>query len=104
MTTKTLQSMRSEMFKLFWQKIVMQANALDIEEPTLPRVRKAPRRYEVGSSSGVSPLSPEDHYRTIYYETLDTVIGCIGDRFKQEGYQMYSKLEQMLEMGKVRRN
>ena len=73
-----------------------QANALDIEEPTLPRVRKAPRRYEVGSSSGVSPLSPGDHYRTIYCETLDTVIGCIGDRFKQEGYQMYSKLEQML--------
>ena len=59
---------------------------------------KAPRRYEVGSSSGVYPLSPEDHYRTIHYETLDTVIGCIGDRFKQ-GYQMYSKLEQMLVMG-----
>ena len=57
----------------------------------------------MGSSSGVSPLSPEDHYRTIYYEALDIVIGCIGDRFKQ-GYQMYSKLKQMLEMGKVRRN
>ena len=97
MTTTTLQSIRSEeMFKLFWQKTVIQANALDIEEPTLPRVRKAPRRYEVGSSSGVSPLSPENHYRTIYYETIDTIIACIGNRFEQEGYQMYSKLEQML--------
>ena len=97
MTITTLQSIRSEeMFKLFWQKIIIQANALNIEESTLPRVRKAPRRYEVGSSSGVSPSSPENHYRTIYYEFIDTIIACIGDRFKQEGYQMYSKLEQML--------
>ena len=97
MTTATLQSVRSEeMFKLFWQKIVTQANTLDIGEPILPRIRKVPRRYEVGSSSGVSALSPESHYRTIYYETVDTVIACISDRFNQEGYQVYSKLEQIL--------
>ena len=95
MTTDTLQSIRSEeMFKLFWQKRVTQANTLDIEELVLPRIRNVPRRYEVGSSSGVSPLSPESHYRTIYYETIDTVIACISDWFNQEGY--HSKLEQML--------
>ena len=101
MTTTTLKSIRTEeMYKLFWQKIITQANELDIAEPTLPRKRKAPRRYEVGVGTGVTPSSPEDHFKAIYYEALDTVIGCIGDRFKQEGYQMYSKLEQLLIMEK----
>ena len=49
MTTTTLKSIRTEeMYKLFWQKIIMQANKLDIAEPTLTRKRKTPRRYEVG--------------------------------------------------------
>lgn len=97
MTTTTLQSIiTEEMYKLFWQKIIKQGNELDIAEPTLPRKHKAPRCYEVGVGTGVAPSSPEDHYKVIYYEILDTVTGCISDRFKQEGYQMYSKLEQVL--------
>jgi len=45
LTTTALQSIRSDqMFDLFWQKIVLQANELEIEEPTLPRRRKVPRR------------------------------------------------------------
>ena len=97
MTTTTLKSIRTEdRYKLFWHKTIMQANKLDIAEPTLPRKRKAPRRYEVGVGTGVTPSSPEDHFKVIYYVALDTVIGCISDRFKQEGYQMYSNLEQLL--------
>ena len=84
------------MFKLFWQKIVIQASKLDICEPTLPRRRKAPKRYEVGTSSGISPTTLEDHYKVIYYETIDTVISCIRNRFEQEGYKMYCKVEQLL--------
>ena len=76
-----LKSIRTEeMYKLFWQKIIMQANELDIAEPTSPSKRKAPRRYEVGFGTGVTPYSTEDHFRANYYEALDTVIG-----FKQEG-------------------
>jgi len=84
------------MFDLFWQKIVMQANELENEEPTLPRRCKVPRRYEVGTGTADHAPSPKDHYRAIYYEGLDTTIGCISDRFKQEGYQMYCKVEQLL--------
>jgi len=72
-----------------------ETNKLDIAEPTLSRKRKAPRRY-VGDGTGVIPSSPEDHFNVIYYEALDTVIGCTSDRFKQEGYQMHSNLEQHL--------
>ena len=101
MTTTTLKSIRTEeMYQLFWQKIITQANELDIAAPTLPRKCKAPRCYEVGVGTGVTPSSPEDHFKAIYYEALNTVIGCISDRFKQEGYQMYSKLEQLLIMEK----
>ena len=97
MTITTLQSIRLEKnVQTVLAENSHTSKALNIEEPTLPRVHKAPRRYEIGSSSGVSPLSPENHYRTIYYETIDTkIVACIGDRFEQEGYQMYSKLEQM---------
>ena len=98
LTTTALQSIRSDqMFDLFWQKIVLQANELEIEEPTLPRRRKVPRRYEVGTGTADhTPSSPKDHYRAIYFEGLDTAIGCIANRFKQEGYQMYCKVEQLL--------
>ncbi len=100
MTITTLESIRSEeMFKLFWQKTVKQADEPDIGQPALPRKRKAPRRLEVGTSAGSSPTSPEDHYRAIYFEAVHTVSTCIGDRFKQEGYQMYCKLEQLLVKG-----
>ena len=46
MAIASLHSVRTEeMFNLFWQNIIAQASKLDIGEPTLPRRRKAPRRY-----------------------------------------------------------
>lgn len=91
------------MFKLFWQKLLEQTSQFGIEEPALPRKRKAPKRIEVGSSEGVSPSSPENHYKMIYFEALDTVIACVKNRFNQEGFQMYHKLEHLL-MGKDEQN
>ena len=41
----------------------MQANELDIAEPTLPRKRKAPRPFEMGVGTGVIPFSPENHLK-----------------------------------------
>ena len=73
----------------------MQANELHIAEPILPRQLKAPRRYEVGVGDGMLPPSPEDHYRSIYFEAINTVTACIKNRFKQEGYQMYCRVEQL---------
>ena len=75
---------------MFWQKTVKQAGELDIGGPVLPRKRKAPRHLEVRASVGTSPALPEDHYKAIYLEVVDTVTTCITDRFAQEGYQVYS--------------
>ncbi len=70
---------------------------LEIQDPILPRKRKVPCRYEIGSTTTTaSIITPEDHYRIIYFEAFDIVIAQITDRFEQEGYQMYSKLEKFL--------
>jgi len=76
---------------------VQQAEKLNIQEPKLSRKRKVPSHYEIGSTRATdSAITPQDHYRVIYFEAFDTVIARITDRFEQEGYQMYSKLEKLL--------
>ena len=87
------------MFRLFWLQVTKEAEKIDIDEPVVPRKRKAPLRFDPGSSSGTSATQPEDHYRVLYFEALDTVTGSITERFDQEGYQIYSKLEQLLLKG-----
>ena len=62
----------------------------------LPRKRRAPQRYEVGSEEGSHSTTVEDHYRRQYYEVLDIAIASVTNRFDQPGYVMYKKLEGLL--------
>ena len=49
-----------------------------IEDPKLPRKRKAPVRHEVGEQDTHHfPETPKDHYRLIYFNAIDTVRQCI---------------------------
>ena len=75
--------------------IIVKAQKL-ISKPTLPRKWKAPKRFEVGTGETEFHASVEDHYSAIYYETLEFIIQCIGDRFDQVEYRMYIKLETLL--------
>ena len=68
----------------------------DTDLPVLPRKRRAPQQYEVGSGEGSHNTNVEDHYRRQYYEVLDIAIFCITDRFDQPGYVMYKNLESLL--------
>ena len=46
MTVKTIQSLRTdEKFVLFWTKVERVVNDVDVEYPSLPRKRKAPKRW-----------------------------------------------------------
>ena len=72
------------------------AEKLEIDGPVLPRKRKPPRDHEVESGEGHQASLPVDHYRSIYFGTLDTVMASVTERFDQEGYSMYSKLESIL--------
>ena len=97
MTIATLQSLREEeAFDMFWERAITESSELDIGEPSLPRKRKPPQHSIVGTSETPLPLTAKSHYKAIYYESLDTVMCCIKHRFEQEGYQMYSKLENLL--------
>lgn len=88
---KTLQSMRNdETYELFW--VTAQQNSSKFDS-TLPRKKKTPRQFEVGSS--VSDF-PSYHYKRIYFEAFDLVINCIKNRFDQPGYLMYRNLETVL--------
>ena len=52
--------------------------------------------FRLQQSDCTTSATPEDYYRAIYFEALDTVVNCIKDRFDQEGYKIYSKLELLL--------
>ena len=62
----------------------------------MPRKRRAPQHFEIGTSEGSHPTTIIDHYRRIYYEALDLVVQGITDRFQQPGYQIYRNLEDLL--------
>ena len=96
-TKTTLVGLRNETkFDDFWEKINQMAKDVDVNDPTLPRKRKAPRRYEDGDATAEFPETPKAHYRRIYYEVLDLLIKSIEDIFDQPGYRVYSCLEQLL--------
>ena len=97
MTITALESIRSEeSFELFWHKNEQHWQELDVAEPNMPRQRKVPRRYEIGSSVPETSTSVEAFYRQTYYEVLDYVVQAIRSRFDQDGYKTLSRLEQLL--------
>ena len=97
MTISTLESLRDDAsFAAFWQKVNAPLDRFDIQEPTIPRKRRAPSRIEDGLAPPEFSSSVEDHFRRIYFEAIDNVIGGLKDRFEQPGYATYSKLEQLL--------
>ena len=71
-------------------------NDLGVNEPTLPRRRKVPRRYKIGSSEGEFPHEVEGYYKQIYFEALDLLICGIQNRFNPPSYRVYSKLEDLI--------
>ena len=92
MTVKTLQSTRNEEdFKRFWTRTTARANEFDVSDPVLPRRRKIPRRYEIGTGEGSHPEGVDEYYRSIFFEALDLTVNGIQNRFNQPGYQVYSR-------------
>ena len=96
-TVKTIESLRTdEMYRLFWGKVCQTASEFEIGDPSLPRRRKRPARYEEGLSSPHFSETPQSHYRQLYYECIDSIVNCIRKRFDQPGYKTYQQMEQLL--------
>ena len=97
LTVQTLQSLRSDsMFDFFWRNVLQTKENLDVDDPTLPRRRKTPRRLETGNGEPSFPDSPKDLYRQVYFEAIDLVVNAIKARFNQPGFQVYRNLEELL--------
>lgn len=62
----------------------------------MPCRRKAPKRYENGTTENEYPTTAEDHFGRIYFEALDLIISCRVDRFDQPGYQIYCKVQNLI--------
>jgi len=83
-------------FDQFWAIVEITRQSLDISEPSLPRQRKRPRRYEDGNAQSYYPVEPKVHYRQVYFQAIDSAIAIINDHFSQADYDVYAKLEQVL--------
>ena len=98
LTEKTLDKIRTyDAFELFWGKAALIKSKHDISEPDLPRRRKAPRRYEVGESSGDFHNTSKSYYKQQYLEALGLIINnFVKKRFAQPGYTTYIKIQDLL--------
>ena len=73
LTVKTLEKMRSDdHFNLFWETVIHKANALEVCEPSLPRHRQRPARYESGSATPEFVDNAQDYFRQIYFNAILT--------------------------------
>ena len=86
-------------FSLFWARILQRKTAeiQTMEDPKLPRRRKALVRHEVDEQDAHHlPETPKDHYRRIYFNAIDTVTQCIATRFEQEDFKIYVNIQELL--------
>ena len=67
-----------------------------VDEPKLPRKRRAPARLEVGAGAPTYPQTAKDYFRRVYYEEIDLVVRAIDSRFNQESFNSYAKMESLL--------
>ena len=94
LTNDTLKSLRTdEAFDLFYQLVEHLSDSVGADGPTLPRTRKAPKRYEIGEGEGYHSPTVSEHYHQLYFEAIDLVTSGIKDRFDQPGYAIYRNLE-----------
>ena len=83
-------------FDLFWELAKTTQNSLQVADPALPRARKRPRRYEDGGAEPYHPPDVKQHYKQIYFQSVDLAIATIENRFEQKDYKTYSALEQLI--------
>jgi hypothetical protein len=93
--------------KLFYDTIVKKATRHEfIESALLPRKRKIPnyktiqQHFQIdGYKQGTEahhPDTPEDHYRSIYLDSLDVITSSIKTRFEQPSFGAFLNLKSFL--------
>ena len=73
LTKDALKKIRNDdCFATFYQTVLRKKQLhVSVTEPAVPRNKRAPRRFEVGTGTLLFPVTPEQVYRRIYFEALD---------------------------------
>ena len=58
--------------------------------------KRAPGRFQVGTGTPLFPVTPEQVYRRICFETLDLIVSSIEERFDQPSFKASSNMESLL--------
>ena len=96
LTLHILQSLCDEThFKSFHARVLQDQVWFQLDPSTLPRKRKAPQQYLIGTTGGDFHISPEDCYHQVYCEALDLVVQSVGDHIDQPGYHVYQNLQEL---------
>ena len=84
-------------FHMFFEKVRTSRQKLEVNDPKLPKKRKVPSCYEHGEAPAEFVSTVEEHYRQIFYQTIDMVTNCICDRFQQKDYvETFQTMENLL--------
>ena len=60
----------------------------------LPRKRRAPSRYEVGTSVSQHPSTARDYYLRLYFKAIECLTSAIKERFNQPAFLVYKKRDE----------
>ena len=63
-----------------------------MEEPAVPRQRRAPKKFETKESAHEFQNS-ESYYRKIFFEVYNTVLSSMNSRFKSETIDLLKLFE-----------
>ena len=88
-----LQTAWDSKFEVICQKSIHAIQELQVDEPTLPRHRKIPKRLDSNETNHVFK-TPKDFYRKIYFEIFDSVLLSLKSRFNTESIKFFKSLEQ----------
>ena len=98
LTKDVLKKIRNDdCFATFYQTVLRKKQLHgSITEFEVPRNKRAPGRFKVGTGTPFFPVTPEQVYRRIYFEALDLIVSSIEERFDQPSFKAYSNMESLL--------
>jgi len=83
-------------FNKLYDKCVEQADQWGISEPTLPRIRRAPRRLNDGANAASFDDQVKDYFRKNLFELVDCAVAAINSRFNTPGLDLACAVERLL--------
>ena len=81
---------------MFWEFAKTIQNSLEVKDPVLPRACKRSRHYKDGAAEPYHPPDVKQHYKQIYFQSVDSAIATIENRFQQKDYKTHSTLKQLI--------